>query len=37
MNSIEKRVQSGTEFLVAVVLWSIIGFFPVLEAFKWVI
>jgi len=37
MNSIEKRVQSGTEFLVAVILWPIIGFFPVLEAFKWVI
>jgi hypothetical protein len=37
MNSIEKRVQSGTEFLVAIILWLTIGFFPVLEVFKWVI
>jgi len=37
MNSMEKRVQSGTEFLVAAILWPIIGFFPMLEVFKWVI
>jgi hypothetical protein len=36
MNSIEKRVQSGTEFLIAVILWQIIGFTTVLEFFKWV-
>lgn len=36
MNSIEKRVQSGTEFLVAVILWPIIGFNTVMEIFKWV-
>ena len=35
MNSIEKRVQSGTEFLMAAILWPIIGFFPLLEVFKW--
>jgi hypothetical protein len=37
MNSMEKRAQSGTEFLVAIILGLTIGFFPVLEAFKWVI
>ena len=37
MNSIEKRAQAGTEFLIAVILWPIIGFTTVLEIFKWVI
>jgi hypothetical protein len=35
MNSIEKRVQAGTEFLGAVILWPIIGFNTVMEIFKW--
>jgi len=36
MNSKEKRIQAGTEFLIAVILWPIIGFNTVLEIFKWV-
>jgi nitrate reductase NapE component len=36
MKSMEKRVQSGTEFLIAVILWPIIGFNTVMEFFKWV-
>lgn len=35
MKSMEKRVQSGTEFLIAVILWPIIGFNTVMEFFKW--